>query len=277
MSSTQSDTDTDTDTENSAVSVPGFRFWLVTERKIRALRGYWPSALITSFGNPLVYLLALGIGLGSLVPAGVDGVRYVVFVAPALLAMAAVFVANEESTYPILVGFKYRPIFIAMHQTSLRGRDILLGNMVFVALRMLVTVSIYFFIIVLFGGVVSATAPAAILVATMTGLAVAAPVSAYAATITQDRGQLPMLFRLVFMPLFLFSGTFFPLELLPSGLQVVGWLSPLWHGAQWGRVLTYGFVEPGWLTAVHFGYLALWIVAGLWWGLRVFDRRLGGT
>ena len=86
-----------------------------------------------------------------------------------------------------------------------------------------------------------------------------------------------MLFRLVFMPLFLFSGTFFPLDLWPSGVQVIGWLSPLWHGAQWGRVLTYGFVEPSWLTLVHFGYLALWIGAGLWWGLRVFDRRLGGN
>ena len=260
-----------------APSVPRFRFWLVTERKLRALRGYWSSALITSFGNPLVYLLALGVGLGSLVPSGVDGVPYLVFVAPALLAMAAVFVANEESTYPILVGFKYRPIFIAMHQTSLRGRDILLGNLVFVAMRMVVTVGIYFFIIVLFGGVQSATAPAAILVAAMTGLAIAAPVSAYAATITVDRGQLPMLFRLVFMPLFLFSGTFFPLEILPTGLQVIGWVSPLWHGAQWGRVLTYGFEEPWWLTLIHFMYLAVWIVVGLVLGLKIFDRRLEGN
>lgn len=257
--------------------VPRFRFWLVTERKIRALRGYWSSALITSFGNPIVYLLALGIGLGSLVPAGVNGVDYLVFVAPALLAMAAVFVANEESTYPILVGFKYRPIFIAMHQTSLRGRDILLGQMVFIALRMTVTVGIYFSVIWVFGGVVSATAPLAILVATMTGLAVAAPISAYAATITVDRGQLPMLFRLVFMPLFLFSGTFFPLETLPVGLQVIGWVSPLWHGAEWGRVLTYGLVEPWWLTLIHFLYLAAWIVVGVVVGLRVFDRRLEGN
>ena len=257
--------------------VPRFRFWLVTERKIRALRGYWSSALITSFGNPLVYLLALGIGLGSLVPSGVDGVPYLVFVAPALLAMAAVFVANEESTYPILVGFKYRPIFVAMHQTSLRGRDILVGNMVFVAMRMIVTVGIYFFVIVLFGGVQLATSPLAILVAAMTGLAVAAAVSAYAATITVDRGQLPMLFRLVFMPLFLFSGTFFPLEILPTGLQVIGWVSPLWHGAQWGRVLTYGLVEPWWLTLIHFAYLALWIVVGLAFGLKTFDRRLEGN
>jgi lipooligosaccharide transport system permease protein len=257
--------------------MPRFRFWLVTERKIRALRGYWSSALITSFGNPIVYLLALGIGLGSLVPTGVDGVDYLVFVAPALLAMAAVFVANEESTYPILVGFKYRPIFIAMHQTSLRGRDILVGQMVFIALRMVVTVGIYFFVIWVFGGVVLPTAPLAILVATMTGLAVAAPISAYAATITVDRGQLPMLFRLVFMPLFLFSGTFFPLETLPTGLQIIGWVSPLWHGAEWGRVLTYGLAEPWWLTLIHFLYLAVWIVVGIVLGLRVFDRRLEGN
>lgn len=261
----------------TGVTIPRFRFWLVTERKIRALRGYWASALITSFGNPLVYLLALGIGLGSLVPAGVDGVDYLVFVAPALLAMSAVFVANEESTYPILVGFKYRPIFIAMHQTALRGRDILLGQMVFIAMRMAVTVGIYFGIIVLFGGVTAPSAPAAILVAALTGLAVAAPVSAYAATITVDRGQLPMLFRLVFMPLFLFSGTFFPLELLPRGLQVIGWVSPLWHGAQWGRVLTYGFEEPWWLTLIHFVYLLVWVVGGLWFGLKIFDRRLEGN
>lgn len=267
-----------TTTEHGASSrVPRFRFWLVTERKIRALGGYWSSALITSFGNPIVYLLALGIGLGTLVPAGVDGVDYLVFVAPALLAMAAVFVANEESTYPILVGFKYRPIFIAMHQTSLRGRDILLGQMVFIALRMMVTVGIYFFVIWVFGGVVLPTAPLAILVATMTGLAVAAPISAYAATITVDRGQLPMLFRLVFMPLFLFSGTFFPLETLPTGLQIIGWVSPLWHGAEWGRVLTYGLVEPWWLTLIHFLYLAIWIVVGIVVGLRVFDRRLEGN
>jgi lipooligosaccharide transport system permease protein len=258
-------------------AVSRFRFWLVTERNIRALRGYWSSAIITSFGNPLVYLLALGIGLGSLVPAGVDGVPYLMFVAPALLAMAAVFVANEESTYPILVGFKYRPIFVAMHQTSLRGRDILLGNLVFVAMRMIVTVAIYFFVIVLFGGVQLGTAPLAVLVAAMTGLAVAAPVSAYAASITTDRGQLPMLFRLVFMPLFLFSGTFFPLEILPAGLQVIGWVSPLWHGAQWGRVLTYGLVEPWWLTLIHGAYLGLWIVVGIFFALKIFERRLEGS
>lgn len=275
---TQSGTPPLTDrTRARETGIPRWRPWLVTEGKIRAFRGYAADAVITSFGNPLVYLLALGVGLGTLVPQGIDGVNYIVFVAPALLAMAAVYVAMDEASYPVLVGFKYRPVFVAMHQTSLRPRDIYLGLILFIALRMVATVVVYLLVIYLFGGVVLATSPLAIGVATLTGLAVAAPVSAYAATIRDDRGQLPMLFRLGFMPLFLFSGTFFPLETLPGALQVVGWISPLWHGAQWGRVLTYGFVEPWWLTLIHFVYLLVWILAGLWAGLRVFRTRLEGS
>ncbi len=261
----------------SVRGVPRFRPWLVTEGKIRAFRGYAADAVITSFGNPLVYLLALGVGLGTLVPQGIDGVSYIVFVAPALLAMAAVYVAIDEASYPVLVGFKYRPVFVAMHQTALRPTDIYLGLVLFIGLRMVATVAIYLLVIYLFGGLILPTAPLAVGVATLTGLAVAAPVSAYAATIRDDRGQLPMLFRLGFMPLFLFSGTFFPLDTLPSALQVVGWVSPLWHGAQWGRVLTYGFVEPWWLTLIHFVYLLVWVLAGLWAGLRVFRSRLEGS
>lgn len=252
-----------------------WRFWFVTERKIRALRGYASSAFITSIANPVVYLLALGVGLGSLVPQGVQGVDYLVFVAPALLAMSAVFVANEESTYQILVGFKYRPIYVAMHQTPLRGVDIVAGHVTFVALRMAATALIYFLVIVAFGGISQWSALWMVPIAAMTGLAIGSAIMAYAATITTDRGQLPMLYRLVFVPLFLFSGTFFPLEQLPIWLQPIGWISPLWHGAEWGRVVSYGHVEPSWLTVLHGVYLGVWIVVGVVLAVRTFTRRLG--
>lgn len=252
-----------------------WQFWFVTERKIRALRGYASSAFITSIANPVVYLLALGVGLGSLVPGGVQGVDYLVFVAPALLAMSAVFVANEESTYQILVGFRYRPIFTAMHQTPLRGVDIVVGHVTFVAIRMLATATIYFLVIVAFGGISQWSALWMVPIAAMTGMAIGSLIMAYAATITTDRGQLPMLYRLIFVPLFLFSGTFFPLEQLPIFLQPIGWISPLWHGAEWGRVMSYGHVEPTWLTVVHGVYLAVLIVLGVTLAIRTFTKRLG--
>ncbi len=252
-----------------------WRFWFVTERKIRALRGYASSAFITSIANPVVYLLALGVGLGSLVPEGVSGVDYLTFVAPALLAMSAVFVANEESTYQILVGFRYRPIYIAMHQTPLRGVDIVAGHVTFVLFRMLATAAIYFLVIIAFGGISQAEALWMVPIAAMTGMAIGSMIMAYAASITTDRGQLPMLYRLVFIPLFLFSGTFFPLEQLPIWLQPIGWVSPLWHGAEWGRVVSYGHEEPGWLTLVHGLYLTVWIIVGVTLAIRTFTTRLG--
>jgi lipooligosaccharide transport system permease protein len=98
---------------------------------------------------------------------------------------------------------------------------------------------------------------------------------AYSATIVTDKGQLPMIYRLVFVPLFLFSGTFFPLEQLPIWLQPVGWISPLWHGAEWGRVVFYGATEPAWLTVVHGVYLFGVMAIGLVLAVRIFTKRLG--
>ena len=83
-----------------------------------------------------------------------------------------------------------------------------------------------------------------------------------------------MIQRFGIMPLFLFSGTFFPLEQLPVYLQPIGWISPLWHGAELGRVATYGLEEPLWLTVTHVGYLSGIIVVGLWATRRHFVRRL---
>ena len=242
---------------------------------MRALRGYASSAFITSIANPVVYLLALGVGLGSLVPEGVQGVDYLTFVAPALLAMSAVFVANEESTYQVLVGFRYRPIYIAMNQTPLRGVDIVAGHATFVALRMAATSGIYLLVVAAFGGVRQWDALWMVPIATLTGMSIGSLLMAYSATIVIDKGQLPMIYRLVFVPLFLFSGTFFPLDQLPIWLQPIGWVSPLWHGAEWGRVISYGAIEPTWLTVLHGVYLAALTVLGLLLSVRVFTKRLG--
>jgi len=83
-----------------------------------------------------------------------------------------------------------------------------------------------------------------------------------------------MLQRFGIVPLFLFSGTFFPLAQLPIYLQPIGWISPLWHGAELGRVASYGLAEPLWLTVTHVGYLSSVIVIGLWATRRHFVRRL---
>lgn len=248
--------------------------WYVAEHRLLAMKGYVGEAVFQSFGNPLIYLFALGVGLASLVPQGVAGVSYLEFVAPALMATAAMTIAANETTYPVLMGFKWNPTFFGMNAAPLTGGQIVNGIMLAILARMIMTVTIYFGVILAFGAVPSAWGVLAIGSAVLTGMAIGLVLSSYTSTIKDDRGQMAMIQRFGIMPLFLFSGTFFPLEQLPVYLQPIGWISPLWHGAELGRVATYGLEESLWLTVTHVGYLSGIIVVGLWATRRHFVRRL---
>lgn len=248
--------------------------WYVAEHRLLAMKGYVGEAVFQSFGNPLIYLFALGVGLASLVPQGVAGVSYLEFVAPALMATAAMTIAANETTYPVLMGFKWNPTFFGMNAAPITGGQIVNGIMLAILARMIVTVTIYFGVILAFGAVPSPGGVLAIAAAVLTGMAIGLVLSSYTSTIKDDRGQMAMIQRFGIMPLFLFSGTFFPLEQLPVYLQPIGWISPLWHGAELGRVATYGLDEPLWLTVTHVGYLSGIILVGLWATRRHFVRRL---
>ncbi|MCU1507204.1 MAG: putative transporter integral rane subunit [Microbacteriaceae bacterium] len=253
--------------------------WYVAEHRIRSMRSYLQTILVTSVGTPLGYMFAFGVGLASLVDAnvggqGVGGVSYLAFVAPALLAAAAVTVAAEECTYPMMMGFKWNPIFYAMNAAPISGKQVTNGMIIAVLARMVPTVAIYFVIMVLFGAVPSGWGFGAILTATLTGLAVGLVIMPYTASIEEDKGQMAMIMRFGILPMFLFSGTFFPLSQLPIYLQWIGWISPLWHGTQLTRVITFGMSEPIWLTAGHVLYLAGLSLVGWKLTQRVIVRRL---
>ena len=252
--------------------------WYVAEHRIRGMRAYYQTILATSIGNPLVYLFGLGVGLAALVPQGIQNgdatISYLAFVGPALLATAAVTVAAEESTYPFMMGFKWNPIFYAMNAAPLSGSQIANGMFISILARIVPTTAIYFVVMIFFGAVPSALGFIGILTASFTGLAIATIVASYTATIEEDKGQMAMIMRFGITPMFLFSGTFFPLATLPWFLQWIGWISPLWHGTELGRVFAYGLDEPAWLTAVHVLVLAALVVVGWKRTQVVMTRRL---
>ena len=256
-----------------------FGAWYIAEHRLLLMRAYGSTILATSIGNPLVYLFALGVGLASLVQAPLgDGrggeVSYLAFVAPALLASAAVTVASEEFTYPVLSAFKWNPVFIGARSSPVSSAQIADGVIIAVVLRMAATCLIYFGVMLLFGAVPSPLGAVGIVTATVTGVAVGVVIMAYTSTVTEDKGQMAIIQRFIITPLFLFSGTFFPLEQLPVYLQWIGWLSPLWHGTELGRVLSYGASDPGWLSVIHIVYLLAITVVG-WRACRiVMARRL---
>ena len=252
--------------------------WYVAEHRITAMRAYAQTIVATSIGNPLVYLFALGVGLAALVPQGIPNgsgtISYLAFVAPALLATAAVTVAAEESTYPYMMGFKWNPIFYAMNAAPMSGNQIANGMINAFVLRIIPTTAIYFVVMVLFGAVPSPLGMLGILSATLTGTAIGVVISSYTSRIEEDKGQMAMIMRFGITPMFLFSGTFFPLASLPVYLQWIGWISPLWHGTELGRVFAYGMPEPLWLTVVHVVYLVALTVVGWVLTQRVITRRL---
>ena len=250
--------------------------WYVAEHRIRGFRSYYKTLLFTAIGSPFMYLFALGVGLATLVDRqnGLGGTSYLVFVAPALIASAAVTAAVEECTYPILMGFKWNPIFFGMNAAPISGAQIVNGIFIAVLARLLPTTVIYYLVMLVFGAVPSALGVLDIPIAILTGMAFGLMIASYMATVEQDVGQPAFIQRFIIIPLFLFSGTFFPLTQMPIFLQWIGWISPLWHGTELGRVVSYGAVEPGWLTIVHVLYPIALCVYGWRRTQVVVTRRL---
>jgi lipooligosaccharide transport system permease protein len=260
----------------AAVKPRRYGSWYVAEHRIRAIQSYYKTLVFTAIGSPFMYLFALGVGLATLVDknSGLGGTSYLAFVAPALIASAAVTAAVEECTYPILLGFKWNPIFFGMNAAPVSGNQIVNGIFIAVLARLLPTTIVYYLAMLIFGAVPSPLGVLTIPIAILTGMAFGLVIGSYMASVEQDVGQPAFIQRFIVTPLFLFSGTFFPLSQMPVFLQWVGWISPLWHGTELGRVVSYGAVEPGWLTVLHVVYPLALCVYGWRRTQVVVTRRL---
>jgi lipooligosaccharide transport system permease protein len=253
-----------------ALAVREFRFWLTDYRRT------WRGSIYSSVLNPLLYLGAMGLGLGALVnkhgTAHLGGVSYLMFLAPGLLAAQAMQTGIGECTYPVLGSVKWNRTYQAAAASPLRPGDIFRGHQLFVTMRLLMNSGIFLAVMAAFGAVRSPaviwTLPAAVL----TGLAFAAPVEAWAITQNKDSG-FAVVFRFVMIPLFLFSGTFFPITQLPAWLRPVAYVTPLWHGVALCRGISLGGLTTG-DALIHIGYLVAVAAAGLAVGRYTYRRRL---
>lgn len=260
----------------SAARVRRYGAWFYAEHYLRNMRRYGGVILVSAIGEPLVYLMAMGLGLATLIGGdGTGEVGYLAFIAPALLAAGTLMAAATEFTYPVMDGFKWHRLYFGPQASPIAPHQIAAGHVTAVLLRYLLQSVLFFLIMLAFGAVTSPWGWLQVLSACLGGLAVGLPLMAYAATLQRDAGQFALVQRFVIMPLFLFSATFYPLSALPIGLQWIGWISPQWHAAQLGRIASYGMENPAWLTTVHVGYLMG--LAGLGWVLvrRIYTRRLG--
>ncbi len=254
-----------------------YGWWLYAERRIFAMKAYWTSILGFGVLTPIFYLIAMGMGLGALVDAsagGIAGVGYLQFVAPGLCVSSVVMEATAEMTFPVMAGFKWQRIYFGIQATPVTPTQMALGETLAVGLRMVAQALIFWLVLVAFGASSSPTSWLMVPIAALAALAFGTPLMAYSATLENEGFQFAFIQRFIVMPMFLFAGTFYPLESMPAALQWIGWISPMWHGTQLARVVSLGLAVPGWLVVVHIAFLVVFALAGLVVAVGNFERRL---
>ena len=246
-------------------------YWLTVFRRT------WRGTVVSSLLNPLLYVLAMGVVLGGFVsadPAQLEGASsYLAFIVPGLVAAQSMQTAVGETTYPVMGALKWNKVYFGMHATPLRPLDIANANLAFLTVRLLVVTGVFFLVLAPFGvftsiwGVLGAW-----LVSTVVGLAIGTAVYAYSVGASNE-WSFAMIFRLGVMPMFLFSGAFFPISNLGPVMEWVARCTPLWHGVDLARRLCLGTATwPN--SLLHLLYLAVLFAVAHRIAVRRLSRRL---
>jgi len=243
------------------------------ERNLYVYKHGW-MVILSGFFEPLFYLLSIGFGLGALVgdipgPNG-EPIPYQLFVAPALLASAAMNGAISESTFNFFFKLNYNKTFTSILSTPLSPGDVAVGELAWALIRGGLYAIGFMVVMVVLGLVVSPWVILAVPAALLVGFAFGAV--GMAATSFMRTWQDFDLIQLVVLPMFLFSATFYPLDTYPPALQVVVRLTPLYQGVDLIRSLTVGAISP--ILLVHVAYLAIMGAIGLWVVSRRLDKLL---
>jgi lipooligosaccharide transport system permease protein len=247
----------------------------IVEREARVFARLWRGFVFSLFLNPVLYLAAMGLGLGSLVDqhsGHVQGLTYLEFVAPGMLVAIAMQVAAGESMWPVLGGVKWVNNYHATVATEITADEVLYGVVLWIAIRAMLGSVAFLIVAALLGAIPSAWGVLAIPVAGLCAAAFSAPLSGYSVMLESDL-SFPLIMRIGILPLFLFSGTFYPISQLPNALQPIAELSPLYHAVELSRAATTRTFDLG-PDVAHVAVLVACVVAGLAWGRRRFERRL---
>jgi lipooligosaccharide transport system ATP-binding protein len=247
----------------------------IVQRNALVYKHVWRGSVFSSFLQPTLFLIAMGLGLGGMIdeqaPALPGGARYLAFLAPGLLAAAAMQVASFESTYPVLGKMTWHRNYEAISATPMRTVDLVFGELAWLSVRLATVAMAFLAVTVAFGIPRSPRALLAVPGAILTGLAFAAPIMAYAVTL-KNSSNFNVLYRFGITPMFLFSGVFVPTANLPDWLRNLAWLTPLFHGVELVRGVMLDALPRTW--PIHVGFLSALIAAGIAAALRTFDRRL---
>jgi lipooligosaccharide transport system permease protein len=227
----------------------------VWQRNARVFSRLWRGALLPTFLDPFFYLLALGFGLGTYFAHGIQGIPYKDFVAPGLIASAAMWSAAFETTYNVYFRMNELRLYDNVLSTPVEVQDVVAGDLAWSATRATIYGCVVLIVVAGFGLISS---PWAILIPPLVTLgALCISVIGYAFTTLIPKIDLySYFFTLGITPMFLFSGIFFPFDKLPGWVEVVAWFTPLYHLVEITRGMATGpealqiLIHTAWLVAV---------------------------
>jgi lipooligosaccharide transport system permease protein len=215
-----------------------WRFYRVWQRNRDVFFRLWHSEVPVSIAEPLILLLAFGIGMGAFIGM-VGGERYIEFLAPGVIAAYAMFSASFECTYASYLRMAHQYTFDAILATPLNAEDITAGEIFWGATRALLTALIVLVIAVAFQLVPTAWAVLVLPVAFFEGVMFSA-ISLFYTSIVPSIYTFNYFFTLFISPMFFLSGVFFPLTSFPEILQKLAWVAPLTPAVKLNRALFLG-------------------------------------
>jgi lipooligosaccharide transport system permease protein len=257
---------------NSTIPYTSFnRFaFRVLRRNLTVFTKTWKTNIFFNFFEPLLYLTAMGWGLGSFI-GEINGLSYMQFIAPGMIASSAMWSASAECTYESYVRMHYQKTYHAIVATPVQLEEVVVGDMLMGVFKSVLYGSVILLVIAMLGLVPSPWALAVPLVLVLCGF-VFAELGMIWTGIVPNIDSFSYFFTILVTPMFLFSGVFFPIEALPDAMRIVSWFLPLYHIVVLLRGLVLGSVTPSLL--LHVAWLLVFIIAFFPLPQRLMKRRL---
>ena len=249
----------------------------IFEHQLVAYRRLWRGTLVVSFAQPVLFILAFGIGIGALVDDDVAASRrigdvpYLAFVAPGLLVAACMVTATVDATWPVMSAIKWGRQYHAMLASPLTSTDLVHGQVLWIAFRSTITASAVGLVLVVPSETRSIGLIGSVLAGALTGLAFGLPITAWTMTVERE-ALFTGLQRFVVTPMYLFAGAMFPISQLPRPFRVIAYVTPLYHGVALSRGFALHTLDSA--AIVHVLVLVAFVVVGYAFARRTYPRRL---
>lgn len=242
----------------------------VFQRNLKVFLKTWKTNIMFNFLEPVLYLWAMGFGLGVYVTK-IHGLSYINFLAPGLIASSAMFSTSYEMTYDSFTRMSYQKTFHAMVATPVSMDDVVMGEMLYGTFKGVLYGMVFLLVNLVFGLVESPMAllvpiPLILMALTFSIL------SLIWTSLAPNYDSFGYFFTLVVSPMFLFSGIFFPVENLPAGVKFLPWLTPLYHAVEVIRPLVLGTLTRAGLW--HLAWLAGFVLLTVRVPLVMVKNRL---